>query len=346
MDNIISFITKNKSYVLSFLGLSLLALIKRYSNGPTAKKRDLSGKVIIVTGASDGIGKITAEELLKQNATVVYACRNEEKTLKVINSLDKKYQENAIFIHLDLSSFSSIKKFVFDYKLKFNRLDILVNNAGIWSVEYQTTEDGIESTFQVNTFGPMVLTQELLGLLNKSSGKIVNVASKAHTRFAFNKEIIENTWSQESWKFYKNDYGFYRQYCFSKLGNVYFNQYLHEYITANKLNIKTVALHPGVIHTEIAKDATKIKLIGFLLYPIFWLLTKSLYKGAQTTLHCCYEDEALKSGEYYRDCGEFPVHPHASWSQKENRYAYIELSRLVINNYGEKAGVKFTLSLD
>lgn len=95
--------------VASVITIPLIALVKRYFNGPLAKIKDLNGKVIIVTGASDGIGIHTARELLNSGATVILACRNELKTKAVIESFNKEVQGRAQFMYLDLAKFKTIK---------------------------------------------------------------------------------------------------------------------------------------------------------------------------------------------------------------------------------------------
>jgi retinol dehydrogenase-12 len=317
------------------LGLVLIGLLKSYFNGPTYKnKTKLNGKIIIVTGASDGIGKITAEDLLKSGATVVYACRNEKKTKEAINELDKKLQENAIYMNLDLSSFESVLSFTNEFKSKFERLDILINNAGGIFGNFSLTNDQVESTYQLNMLSPMILTQELLSILHKSNGKVINLSSKSHIRVPMNKNIIED-WLKSDWSYNKsNDYNFNKQYGYAKLGNVYFNQYLHEYIKQNSLNVSTYSLHPGVIRTEIVKGSSiwYLKLGVYLLYPLYWLITKSIIQGAQTTLFLAYEDKSkLKSGEYYADCALKSTASHASWDKTEIRDLYIEFCRKMIN---------------
>ena len=328
---------KSTILLLSFI----IFVLKRYFNGGQAmNQKSLKGKIIIVTGASDGIGVPTTQELLKNGAFVILACRNEAKTNSLINSFDKKYKENCIFMKLDLSSFESIKSFCEEIKKKFNKIDILVNNAGAVFNKYELTCDNIEQTFQVNTFGPMILTQELLSIVSE---KIINVASKSHTRITFDLSIMKS-WENNSFLFNKANYGKYINYCYSKLGNVYFNQYLAEYIEKNNLKVKTAALHPGTIHTEIARDVSLyLKIAIYIVYPIFWLITKTINSGAQTTLYLCYEDKNFINGEYYKDCHQTPVAPHAL--DKNLRNMYIEWSRNMISYYGEKAKVKFNIKV-
>ena len=95
-------------------------LIKKWANGPLNPiKKDLKGKLIIITGSSDGIGLETAKDLLKSNATVIFACRNKNKTETIINSFPENLKKNAIFLQLDLERFKSIENFVKEIKTKY-----------------------------------------------------------------------------------------------------------------------------------------------------------------------------------------------------------------------------------
>ena len=114
-----------------------------------AIKKDLTGKLIIVTGSSDGIGLETAKELLNSNAKVIFACRNKNKTESIINNFPERIKKNAIFIPLNLDSFKSIKNFADEIKSKFPKIDILINNAGMSSLgKIYKTEDGHLNVFQ------------------------------------------------------------------------------------------------------------------------------------------------------------------------------------------------------
>jgi retinol dehydrogenase-12 len=348
MDNVLNFIKENRIAVYSATSLVVIALLKRFFNGPSAKKTNLSKKVIIVTGSSDGIGKVTAENLLKQGATVIFACRNENKTRNLISTFDKKYQENAIYMHLDLSSFKSVKEFIEEFYKKFDKLNILVNNAGAIIPEFKFTENNIESTLQMNTFAPMLLTQELLPLLNKNEGKVINVSSEGHKLSKFDAQKLK-LWESLDWDYNKSSYSLLSQYCYSKLGNIYFTQYLQEYIFQKRLDVTTYSLHPGTIMTNMASDPAyfKIRLLIYLFYPLIWLVTKSVNKGAQTTLHLCYEDKKmLKSGEYYSNCKIESISQYAKWESIELRDGFIEVSRKIINKEASSVGLQFSLKVE
>jgi 3-oxoacyl-ACP reductase-like protein len=120
----------NPIYYKYFCFLASLALLKKYFNGPkNFIRRSLENQIAIITGASAGLGKETAKDLLKNGATVIFACRNEAKTLAVIKSItDKDTIKNAHYMNLNLSSFNSVEKFVNEFSKKFDKLDLLINN--------------------------------------------------------------------------------------------------------------------------------------------------------------------------------------------------------------------------
>jgi NAD(P)-dependent dehydrogenase (short-subunit alcohol dehydrogenase family) len=136
---------------------------------------DLTAKTIIITGerninlnlgSSSGIGQSTAEILAKQGATIIFACRNEKKTKKVIHQIQSKLEgiskENQLhFIEIDLSNFKSIELFHQQFDQKFGKLDILINNAAVISrvEKKQMTTQGFELAFGTNHLGHHLLTR-------------------------------------------------------------------------------------------------------------------------------------------------------------------------------------------
>lgn len=330
------------SYIIGSFAFLGLYLIKKYFNGPSAVPKSLKGKTVIITGASDGIGYITAKELLEQGANVIFACRNEEKTKKAIEKLDESSQKRSKFVKLNLSSFQSVKEFVIAVKNDYSTIDILINNAGLYNEQHKLTEDNIEEMLQANTFSPMYITQELFPLLEKTKGKVINVSSIAHRRFVFNKEMISE-WKKPEFNFLKDDYDGMKSYGLSKLGNIYFTQYFADYIEKFGYDVGVYSLHPGVIPTNLLSNS-KLYYILYPFYPILLLFVKSIWYGSQTTLHLCYEEKnKLENGGYYSDCALGKLHPHAVKENKDARNAFIEWSREVINTKGKD---KIKLDLD
>lgn len=111
-------------------------------------------KFCIITGSSAGLGLATAKKLVEKNYYTIFACRDEEKTLPLLNKLkDQSGRSNFEFIQLDLNSFESIRRFVDEFHHRRYPLHLLINNAGIISKTFRKSIDGFESTFAVNHLG-------------------------------------------------------------------------------------------------------------------------------------------------------------------------------------------------
>ena len=267
----------------------------------------MSGKLIIITGASSGLGKFTALELVSKGAKVIFACRNEAKTKNIFKEISNDKKDLAIFEKLDLSSFKSVINFANNIKEKYPKIDILMNNAGSAPINFRITEDNFESYIEGNFLGHVLLTYLLMEHMNINS-RIINLASLGHNYCVFNKEIAQNIYDNE---YVKNNYftSVLKRnilYHVTKLMMIYFTQSLRNYLSKNNITIKVVSLHPGVVNTEfmIFYDSNVItKIIFKMFYPIFALCTKNVEEGSQTQLYLSYLDyNELISGRYYADC--------------------------------------------
>ena len=269
---------------------------------------DMSGKIIIITGASSGLGKYTAMELVNKGAKVIFACRNEEKTKKVINEIKEDKKHLAVYEKLDLSNFKSEIDFSNNIKLKYPKIDILMNNAGSFPVDYKVTEDDFESCFESNYLSYVLLTFLLMDHLNENS-KIINLSSDGHKFCSFNKEIAKKVFDNEYLKsYYNSNINKTALYAVTKLSIIFFTMELADYLNTINSSIKIVCLHPGGVNTEFMKlckdDASTLvknfcKIISLLLFLCF----KNTEEGAQTQLYLCYlENNKIASGKYYAEC--------------------------------------------
>jgi NAD(P)-dependent dehydrogenase (short-subunit alcohol dehydrogenase family) len=141
----------------------------------------VNGKICIVTGASDGIGKATALGLAKMGATVVMVCRNPAKGQAVLKEIQQASGNPAIELLIaDLSSQAAVRKLADDFLQTHTRLHVLINNAGVSANQRTLTADGIELNFAVNHLAPFMLTLLLLDVLKASApSRIINVTSSA-----------------------------------------------------------------------------------------------------------------------------------------------------------------------
>ena len=292
--------------ILLFAIIILAYCVKKWANGPLNPiKKDLTGKLIIVTGSSDGIGLETAKDLLNSNAKVIFACRNKTKTEGVINSLPEKLKKNAIFEQLDLESFKSIENFTKNIKSKYQKIDVLINNAGMAPGNESKTEDGFMNVYQVNYLGNVLITLLLLDHFNEKESRIVNVSSIAYklgklthgdSKLLNNYELLMENYSKN-----RNKLDIYSD---TKLLLNYFVQYLGNFFENKYPYLKIVCLHPGMIFTKIfSVEKILLKIIFQLLVkPVLYIFSKDIVHGAQTTLFLAYSDNKdLVNGGYYID---------------------------------------------
>ncbi|XP_070574328.1 WW domain-containing oxidoreductase-like [Ptychodera flava] len=260
--------------------------------------RDLSGQYVIITGANGGIGFETANALALHGAHVVMACRN----LKKANAAAKKIREarpeaKVETMLLDLASLRSVRQFAENYKLREWPLHTLILNAAVFGLPWSLTEDGFETTFQVNHLSHFYLFNLLKDLLidcDASAARVVVVSSESH-RFV---NIIGNTFDVETLSPPKEEYWSMLAYNRSKLCNVMFALELHRRFSNQ--GIACNVLHPGnMIYTGLPK---KWWLIWFL-YMLVRPFTKSLSQGAATTVYCAAARELDRvGGLYFNHC--------------------------------------------
>src|ERR1700739_3582402 len=135
--------------------------------------------ICLITGATDGIGKVTATALARKGYAVVLAARNEAKAATVTTEIVASTGNRDVdYIIADLRSLAQLHTLAETFTLRYSRLDVLINNAGIVMPQRALTEDGYETTFQVNYLSQFYLTHLLLDELKKSPrGRVINLSS-------------------------------------------------------------------------------------------------------------------------------------------------------------------------
>jgi len=148
----------------------------------------MEGKVCLVTGATAGIGKITAAALAAQGADLVITGRNQQKTKDTVQQIRVETGNDTVqYLLADFSDLQQVRDLAVSFSERYSRLDLLVNNAGAFFNTRQETPYGVEMTFLVNHLAPFLLTNQLMDTLKASpSARIVNVSSDAHRQDKMN----------------------------------------------------------------------------------------------------------------------------------------------------------------
>ncbi len=253
---------------------------------------DLTGKVIIVTGANSGLGFETTKELSRKGAKVVMACRNSQKAEKAMQKIKKDIPEAYLDIMLlDLASQKSVADFANQFMQKYNRLDVLINNAGIMAAPYSETVDGFENHFATNYLGHFALTGRLFDILEATpNARVVSVSSLAY--FFGNKIDFNNLYYE-----HRKGYGRWRAYGRSKMEMLLFAYEMQRRLTRIGKSTISLAAHPGLAQTNImpaqANNAVSKRLLTLLSYTL-----KPTIYGAMPLIRAA-TDKTVKGGEYF-----------------------------------------------
>lgn len=239
---------------------------------------------VLVTGATDGIGKQTALELAQMGVSVILHGRNHDRvqdTLKEISdSTGNEYLDSVV---ADFSSLREVKEMADRVIREFRQLNVLINNAGTLTMQREMTGDGFEMNFQVNHLAPFLLTNRLMHLLKiNAPARIITVSSDAHAMCELD---FENLQAEKHFE-WLNAYGI------SKLGNVFMTYELAERMAGT--GVTTNCLHPGDIDTKMQRATSDVK-------------GESTAKGAETSVFLATSPEVEGvTGKFFIDKKEIP----------------------------------------
>ena len=313
----------------------VLHLIRQWVvSNPYAKPVDLTGKKMIITGASPGsLGFETAKTLALWGASVIITTRSHSETVAkdLIHALSEKGNPTNIDSHpLDLSQSNSVIQFV-DWYLKTHgeQLDVLINNAGVhldllsrWK-EPRLSDDGFEIQWRTNYLGTMHLTHSLLPILQKTGqtkgeARIVNVVSQLHKKgsnaWLFEQPPVYNSWVA---------------YGLSKLALIHATIEIQRRF-AQPFHLQAYCLHPGSVFTQVANKGLEgnpmIESVRKVFAPVERFFLKTPEEGSQTQIHCATAPK-LQGGLYYKQCQPALASPDTQdaevskrlWDQTEDR---------------------------
>jgi len=319
-----------------------------------AKDVNLTGKVVIVTGASDGMGKETTRVLLKQGACVVMAVRDREKGDEtrryIIDDLTSKdilplqtLEKRINMLTLDLSSLQSVRDFVINFNKLGLPLHYLINNGGIMATEnYELSKDGLENQFEINYLSHYYLTRLLTpNLLQTPNSRVINLTSVAYYSAPkpfdewLNKHLMTG---QGPTKDEYSNQGF-TEYAISKAGLLLFaKEYQKRYP-----QILSLSVHPGDVDTKLWNRNTWLKRFRCSIVKFFKFFPgefKSVEQGSATIVYgVVTSSDQIKPGGYYRDCTFADDDLRKDIIATGNDAKLWDLSERLI----KKAGYEFTL---
>lgn len=232
-------------------------------------------QTVLITGSTDGVGKLTALKLAKDGHRILMHGRNPEKLKNTISEVSEKSRNHKIqgFVS-DLSDFNSIDKMIEDVSTEFSSIDVLINNAGIYKSPIEQNQDGLDIRFVVNYFAPYLLTHGLLPQFkNSTSPRVINLSSAAQSTVSLSalqgQEMIT---TQEA-------------YAQSKLALTMWSFSFAQ----NHPEITTIAVNPGsLLNTRMVQEA----------YGQFW---SPADKGADILVELAIKEKHNDSNGKYFD---------------------------------------------
>lgn len=251
-------------------------------------------KTILITGATDGIGKHLAKKLASEDHHVILHGRNHQKLELALQEVRAVSLRGRVFSYLaDFSKLEDVYRFVEEIKRDFQRVDVLFNNAGLYAgKERKASAENVELTFMLSVLVPYMLTTELSPLLEKAAdGRVINTSSYMH-HFAKVKDL---------------DFGFEKEYNpglaynNSKLYTIWMTRYLARDFFLKSSNITINAYHPGLISTNLGNNSSDEKTKKSLFGRLMKSLSKDLDQGIETGYYLTLSEEVRGLTGYYFD---------------------------------------------
>jgi NAD(P)-dependent dehydrogenase (short-subunit alcohol dehydrogenase family) len=253
----------------------------------TSGELDQAGKVCLVTGATGGIGLVTAQVLAGRGAEVVLVSRSAAKCADAAAQIKAQTGSDKVsYIAGDLSSMAQVRAVADEFLARHDRLDVLVNNAGAVFATRQESADGYEMTLALNHLNYVHLTNLLLDrLLASAPARIVNVSSDAHKIASLDFDDLMA----------ERNYNAFSVYSRSKLANVLFTYELARRLEGS--DVTANALHPGFVASNFGRSNGGM---WNMLMPLAQLFAITPQRGAETSLHLAAAPEVQGvTGRYF-----------------------------------------------
>ncbi len=251
--------------------------------------QDLKDKVILITGATDGIGKAAATEFAKGGAQLTLVGRNPVKTTQLVEALKSATGNESIdYLVCDLSRMAEVKQAAEQFKAKHNRIDVLVNNAGATFEVPTKGPDGYELTFALNHLAYFQLTTALLDLIrNTPNARVVSTSSSMQARGALDLQKAPTSLEGPGWRAYAN----------SKLANVLFTKELQRRLEGTTATAN--CFEPGMVRTQFGGFGKDVGFIQNLFYKLAKPFAITPEQGADSLIWLAISPEATAlKGQY------------------------------------------------
>lgn len=233
-------------YFKEYRWSNIFAMIRNNYAEPAICTEDFQGRLVVITGATSGIGRFTARKYASHGADLLCINRNEEKSRALREEIETEYGVNCRYLIADLSSMAEVRRVARDLAATDEPIDVLIHNAGIYSTSRELNPEGIEKVFAVNYLSSFVLTR-LLGekLRAEDRCRILLVNSEGHRFAAWGLRLDDLNWERRR-------YSAMGSYGSAKTAQLLAMLRFSDFFEKSRVTIN--AMHPGAVKTEAGKE--------------------------------------------------------------------------------------------
>lgn len=229
---------------------NIRAMLRNNRKNPSICETDFKDKLVVITGATSGIGYRVANKFASQGANLICINRNQQKSESLQQELEQKYNVKCDFILADLSSLDDTRRAAAELLALEKPIDVLIHNAGIYLTRRELTHDGIEKVFMVQYLSSFMITYLLKDKLKQQkTSRIILVNSEGHRFAAWGLRLDDLNWS-------KRRYGGLKSYGSAKLAQLLSMLIFNEFFKGSGVTIN--AMHPGAVKTDTGQENGRI----------------------------------------------------------------------------------------
>ncbi len=237
---------KFAKYFKEYEWSNIFAMIKNNRLDPEICEERLEGKLVVITGATSGIGYLTARKYASKGANLLCINRNKQKSEALKEEIQSEYGVKCDYLLADLSKLEDIHRVGKELAQIESNIDVLIHNAGIYLTKRDTTSDGLEKVFVVQYLSSFIINYLLIDKLkSQANARIILVSSEGHRFAAWGLKLDDLMWE-------KRRYSGLKCYGSAKLAQLQSMLVYNDYIADSGVSI--IAMHPGAVKTETGQD--------------------------------------------------------------------------------------------
>ena len=237
---------KTRQYFKEYNVRDILAMIKNNRRDPKECREDFTGKLVVISGTTSGIGYVVAKKYASMGANLLCINRNREKTALMKAEIERDYGVSCDFKIADLSILKEVHELAEELRNMPESIDVLIHNAGVYLTKRELTLDGLEKVFMVQHLASFIINYILFDKLrSQDKARIILVNSEGHRFAAWGLRLDDLNWE-------KRRYSGLKSYGSAKLSQLLSMIVFTELYKDSKVTIN--AMHPGAVRTETGQE--------------------------------------------------------------------------------------------